>query len=183
VTADLFAASPPAKRGIGGHESPVNETDTWLTPPHILKALGRFDLDPCAAPPPRPWPTADEHWTVEHGPLNRPWHGRVWLNPPYGRRSIIEPWMNRMAEHGCGTAIIFARTETATFFSTAWQRATAMLFLRGRLTFHRGDGPPGDSNGGAPSVLLAYGEADADALRRSGLPGAFVAGWHVQEAA
>lgn len=29
------------------------KSDIWLTPPHILDALGPFDLDPCA-PDPRP---------------------------------------------------------------------------------------------------------------------------------
>lgn len=48
-------------KGIGGHHSPVSIETTWLTPPHILEALGgheSFDLDPCASPPPQPWPTA-----------------------------------------------------------------------------------------------------------------------------
>ena len=30
---------------------------TWLTPPHIIEALGPFDLDPCC-PPNMPWQTA-----------------------------------------------------------------------------------------------------------------------------
>ena len=31
--------------------------DEWLTPPEIIKALGTFDLDPCASST-RPWPRA-----------------------------------------------------------------------------------------------------------------------------
>lgn len=35
--------------GFGGHERPFRgDTDEWLTPPHILRALGDFDLDPCS---------------------------------------------------------------------------------------------------------------------------------------
>lgn len=34
---------------MGSHQSAVNKSDVWLTPPHILRALGEFDLDPCAA--------------------------------------------------------------------------------------------------------------------------------------
>lgn len=166
-------------RGIGGHHSPRSTTDVWLTPPHVLAALGPFDLDPCAAPEPRPWPTAREHWGPDDTPLLRAWHGRVWLNPPYGKRSVIGPWMQRIADHGCGTALIFARTETTVFHDTVWARATAVLFLRGRLTFHLPDGslPGGDNgsgNAGGPSVLVAYGPADALRLAACGLKGAFV---------
>ena len=32
--------------------------DEWLTPPEIIKALGTFDLDPCASTT-RSWPTPD----------------------------------------------------------------------------------------------------------------------------
>lgn len=82
--------------------------------------------------------------------------------------------MRRMAAHGCGTALIFARTETVTFFETVWDSATAVLFVRGRLCFHRADGTlPGGSdrggNAGAPSVLVAYGQHDAGRLRACGL--------------
>ena len=37
------------------------------------------------------------------------------MNPPYGPPPVIGPWMRRMAAHGHGTALIFARTETAIF--------------------------------------------------------------------
>jgi hypothetical protein len=44
--------------GITGHEQPYRgETNDWLTPRYILHALGKFDLDPCAAPD-QPWATA-----------------------------------------------------------------------------------------------------------------------------
>lgn len=55
--------------------------DEWLTPPEIIRALGEFDLDPCA-PIVRPWDMAKAHYTELDNGLIRPWHGRVWLNPP-----------------------------------------------------------------------------------------------------
>lgn len=159
------------KRGVGGHERP-NEgaTNEWLTPPEILRALGPFDLDPCS-PVSRPWDTARTHYTVNDDGLSKKWRGRVWLNPPYGPH--VGQWLKRLAEHGDGIALIFARTETDAFFG-AWQHADAMLFLRRRLHFHRIDGSRA-GNSGAPSVLIAFGEANVTALRRSGLKGAFVA--------
>jgi len=49
-----------------------------------------------------------------------------------------------------------------------------LLFLAGRVVFHHVDGARGRSDGGAPSVLIAYGDDDADRLAESGLDGAFV---------
>lgn len=176
----LFPETDGKVRAMGSHHSTNAGSHVWLTPPFILEALGGFDLDPCAAPEPRPWPTAKEHWTHSDNSLQRPWHGRVWLNPPYGPKASIAPWLRRMADHGKGTALIFARTETVIFFETVWDRATALLFFRGRLFFHRKDGSlprhdTGGGNAGAPSVLVAYGDDDAARLERSGLNGRFVA--------
>lgn len=157
-------------RSMGSHQSAAMVTDRWLTPRHVLDAMGAFDLDPCGAPD---WSTAATVYTPEtHGDgLALPWAGRVWLNPPYGQQAAV--WMKRLADHGTGTALIFARTETRMFFDTVWNRATAVLFLEGRLTFLRPDGTPAKANGGAPSVLIAYGERDATSLEACGLPGYF----------
>lgn len=158
--------------GIGSHHSAVRGSDEWLTPPHILDALGRFDLDPCASLD-RPWPTAREHYTIEDDGLTLPWHGRVWLNPPY---SDVTPWMKRMAEHQDGIALVFARCETSWWFEHVWPVASGLLFLKGRLTFRYRDGsaPKLGHNSGGPSVAIAYSSADALFLRTSGLPGAYV---------
>lgn len=164
--------------GIGSHHSARAQTDEWLTPPHVLRALGAFDLDPCS-PVDRPWPTAAEHFTVLDDGLRMPWDGRVWMNPPY---SEIETWMGAMALHGTGTALVFARVETRWWFDTIWTHASAVLFLKGRLTFHHGDGTASKAghNSGGPSALIAYGPADAVALADSGLPGVLMEGlWRV----
>lgn len=162
--------------GMGSHQSAAMLKDEWLTPPEIIKALGgseSFDLDPCA-PIERPWDMAREHYTIVDNGLLKPWHGRVWFNPPYGGPNIVGPWMRRMVEHGTGTTLIFARTETDLFFETVWKKATALLFLRGRLYFHHVDGKRAAANAGAPSVLVAYGENDARVLRDSKIAGQFI---------
>jgi hypothetical protein len=158
-------------RGMGGHQSAAMERDEWLTPPHVLQALGPFDLDPCA-PVSRPWPMAAHHYTAHDDGLKRPWTGRVWLNPPYGRETAR--WMERLADHGNGVALIFARTETAIFHPWVWGHAAGLLFLKGRLHFHFTDGRRAAANAGAPSVLVAYGEANARALAACSLPGKFL---------
>lgn len=159
-------------RAMGSHQSARAKTTTWLTPPEIVDALGAFDLDPCAAPSPRPWPTAKRHIELPRDGLGVDWgQARVWLNPPYSYEAW--KWLDKLADHGRGTALIFARTETAGFVATVWSRATAVLFLHGRLHFHYPDGTRAAANSGAPSVLVAYGKSDADALKASGLTGTY----------
>lgn len=86
-----------------------NSGDVWLTPKHIIDALGKFDLDPCAAPLPRPWETASASFVEADDGLSQEWFGRVWMNPPYGRG--IGAWMKKMAEHakagGGGVSLLF----------------------------------------------------------------------------
>lgn len=141
--------------------------DEWLTPPDIIKALGDFDLDPCA-PVNRPWDMAKKHYTVQDNGLHLPWEGRVWLNPPYGRETF--KWMERLAEHKNGTALIFARTETAGFHAQIWNKATAIFFFKGRLKFHYVDGRQGGT-ANAPSCLVAYNAANAFHILKAYLDG------------
>lgn len=167
--------APDAGRGygMGGHQSASALKVEWLTPPEVLHALGPFDLDPCApVPEARPWDMAARHYCKRDNGLRQPWDGRIWLNPPYGREAAA--WLDRLACHGDGIALIFARTETEMFFTHVWGRADAVLFLRGRLHFHHIDGTRAAANSGAPSVLVAYGAGNVEALRACGLPGQLI---------
>lgn len=155
---------------MGGHHSAASLKDEWLTPPSILQLLGPFDLDHCA-PVCRPWSMAAHHYTIEDNGLAQPWYGRVWCNPPYGLEAA--KWLDRLAQHGNGIALIFARTETRMFFEHVWNRADAVLFIEGRLHFHHFDGTRAAANAGAPSCLIAYGEDNALRLKNCRL-GAFV---------
>lgn len=161
-------------RSMGSHHRPnEGKSNDWLTPPEIVAALGPFDLDPCASRR-QPWRTAETQWTSRG--LDREWFGSVWLNPPYGPH--VWEWLEKLAEHGCGVALIFARTETDGFFRVVWERASALYFIRTRLHFHwPKTGRRARFNAGAPSVLVGYG---ADGARRLGaiavneLPGRLV---------
>ena len=146
-------------------------TDEWLTPPYILQALGEFDLDPCA-PLIRPWNTARHHCTILHDGLTRHWAGRVFCNPPYGRKT--EKWLRRCSEHGDCIVLIFARTETRMFHRYVWNDADAVFFFQGRLRFFHVNGTPAASSAGAPSCLVAYGLRNVEALAQSGLKGKLI---------
>lgn len=154
-------------RNMGGRQRETR----WLTPPSIVTPLGDFDLDPCGAPGHE---LADTTYQIDNGEdgLNLPWFGRVWLNPPYGRAADL--FLEKMVEHGKGTALLFARTETKSFQERVWGNATGALFLRGRITFLTSDGVPAKNSSGAPSVLIAYGKEDADQLKDSRIAGKYI---------
>jgi hypothetical protein len=172
---------------LSGHQSARSKSDTYLTPPEWVKALGPFDLDPCC-PENMPWPTATkmltkgskgENW---RGGLAGPWAGRVWLNPPFGNEAAM--WLMKLACHGNGIALIPARTETAMFYESVWPKASAVCFVRGRPHFlaaedttvhHAGKeirvlrGQPFPFNSGAPIALVAYGQENVERLREANL--------------
>ncbi|WP_433067399.1 DNA N-6-adenine-methyltransferase [Dactylosporangium sp. CS-033363] len=162
---------------LSSHQRPHRgATDVWLTPPELLQRLGRFDLDPCAAPEPRPWPTAARHYVEADDGLTAPWWGLVWLNPPYGDQAAL--WLARLADHDAGgVALVPARTETGWFREQVWAKAAAVLFLHRRPHFHHPDGRRARFNSGAPMCLVAYGSRAVYRLADSGLEGALARGW------
>lgn len=165
------AKKPGTRKGMSSHQSAAMETDEWLTPPEIIRSLGDFDLDPCA-PAKRPWEMAKKHYALPQNGLALPWEGRVWLNPPYGRR--IGRWMKKMARYANGISLIFARTEVVFWHKWVWPYASSMLFIEGRLHFYTVEGVKAPNNAGAPSVLIAYGRDNVEALGDCGIKGKFV---------
>lgn len=151
---------------LSAHQSAAMKSDTWLTPPEWISALGPFDLDPCC-PPVMPWPTASRMLTPAQDGLTAPWEGRVWLNPPFGQQAAL--WLRKMAQHGNGIALVPARTETAMFYENVWGEADSICFVKGRPHFHYPDGLRAAFNSGAPIALVAYGRDNTQALRRSKL--------------
>ena len=146
---------------LSGHQSARMKSETYLTPPEWISALGPFDLDP-ACPESMPWPTANTMLTKAQDGLTAHWHGRVWLNPPFGQQAAL--WLRKMALHGNGLALIPARTETAMFYESVWGKADAVCFVKGRPHFHYQDGTRAPFNSGAPVALLAYGSKNVGKL-------------------
>lgn len=153
------------------HHSTRADTHDWITPKYILDCLGEFDLDPSTSLS-QPWPTAKNGFTVLDDGLNQKWFGRVWMNPPYG--ITIWKWLKKLSEHGNGIALIFSRTDTRAFHDYVFGTASAVLFLRGRVNFHRPDGTGGEKGSGSGSCLVAYGNENVRVLEKCGLAGQLV---------
>lgn len=160
---------------LGSHQQTIGKSQTYITPRWLLDALGPFDLDPCAADP-RPWDCAAHNWT-EAG-LDRTWFGQVFLNPPFDRYQV-KHWVNRLAQHGNGIALLHARTEAA-WFRPIWEAASGILFLAQRIKFCDVAGKEHPANSGAPVVLAAFGDGHARRLSICGVAGYFISSWSMR---
>jgi DNA N-6-adenine-methyltransferase (Dam) len=153
------------------HEPCVGATSEWFTPPEIFRALHIiFDLDPahpgeatlgCCVP-------ARKIYTCADNGLLQPWHGLVWLNPPFGGRRGQVPWIRKFFAHGNGIALVAARTSADWFHDVVFPNAELLLFPNGKTKFHRPDGSVGKEPG-TGIVLIGAGEVARNALRASGL--------------
>lgn len=146
------------------HESQAAETTSWYTPKWVFDKLGlEFDLDPCAPQGGVPWIPAKNHYSLPQDGLSLPWSGRVWCNPPYGKET--PKWLDKMAQHRDGVALVFARTDVKWFHDFV-ATSDAVLFLKGRIQFVDGLGLTGSSGSSCGSLLVAWGSDSVDALLR-----------------
>lgn len=155
------------------HESPIAQTIEWYTPPWLLQQLGEFDLDPCS-PLNNPFSQriGKNNYTIKDDGLNKKWKGRVFLNPPYGRE--IKYWMKKISEHNNGIALVFARVDTEWFHNYVFNKASSLFFFKGRIKFYKPDGTESSTNGGAPSVLIAYGKENIKTLKNLKIEGELI---------
>lgn len=151
--------------------------DTWLTPRYILDQLGEFDLDPCAADSNPNW-VAPEQYTKKDNGLTSPWHGRVFVNPPF---SNCVPWVFKHAEHRHGICLIPASVESVHWRKVVWQLAVGIYLLHGRTRFCN---PDGSATRGRPLrsiALIAWTPRDREFLVKSTLAGVYISGgWHIR---
>lgn len=149
-------------------EASAGASDEWYTPAYIFDALGvRFDLDVAHPPTGTSCPHADNLFAG--GSLESPWSGFVWMNPPFGARNGLTPWLDKFFAHGDGVALTPDRT-SAPWFQESWPRADAVLFVREKIKFIR----PGGSVGKQPgtgTTLWACGSRGVKALERAASPG------------
>lgn len=146
-------------------------SDEWYTPPQVFTVLGcRFDMD-VAAPADRSGIHVPATRFLWKDSLTEPWAGFVWMNPPFGGRNGLTPWLDRFIAHGDGIALTPDRT-SAPWFWSAWSHMDLVLFTR-KIRFLRHDGSEGmsPSNG---TALMSIGQRGNVALRR-----AFAAGFGI----
>lgn len=146
------------------------ETDEWSSPREVVEpiaeSIGGFALDPCSGAEQSPF--ADETYTEDDDGLSQPWHGDVWVNPPYSDMSTWTEKAVAESERGDVKRVVYlCKGDSSTqWWQSAIEQATAVCAIDGRLSF-------GDGGNSAPfaSHIFVFGALSdglTDALRDQG---------------
>lgn len=146
----------------------IVSSDEYYTPLHIIEALGHFDLDPATPCNPK-WRTADVMYTKEDDGLKKEWFGRVFLNPPYSR-PLINQFMEKMAEHKNGIALVVPKFGTKLFRDIIFPSCDGIYILKDRIKFFDENWVQQKSPI-CQSVLIAFGKDNKEYIINSGLKG------------
>jgi hypothetical protein len=115
----------------------------YYTPTAVLdlvrEVLGTIDLDPASCATAQATVQARTYYTVEDDGLRQPWHGSVFLNPPY-RLPEIARFLGKLVEEleaeRTTEAIVLVNAATETdWFQTISGWADAICFPDGKLHF------------------------------------------------
>jgi phage N-6-adenine-methyltransferase len=134
------------------------ESDEWSSPRELVEplddAVSGFDLDPCSGAESSPF--AAETYTAADDGLSQPWHGDVWVNPPY---SEMAEWTGKAvteaAQDRTDTICYLCKGDSSTDW---WQKAAwaaeVICAVDHRLEF-------GDGGNSAPfaSHVVVFGES------------------------
>lgn len=143
----------------------MTETNEWYTPPEIIEkaraVLGGFDLDPASCAEANEAIQAVRYLTEADDGLAHEWHGRVWLNPPYGRIAgkFVEHLTRQREAANVTAAIVLvnAHSTDARWFWPLWDGL--LCFSYQRLDFSAGTGRRQGSTHGS---VFAYFGLDED---------------------
>ena len=138
----------------GGDDGPAPERSyEYYTPKDVAAArqrMGPIDLDPASCDKANETIQAVQYFTEEQDGLTLPWHGRVWLNPPFGKWGA---WAPKVLEE-CGSGrvvdvcvVLPTRTLTAQYAAPLVLAADLLWTPYGRLQFGGGGSSADDGHG------------------------------------
>ena len=159
--------------------APRVETDERYTPRWVFDGLGlTFDLDPAAPIERHDHVPARARYTRLEDGLAHPWHGLVWLNPPFSQST---PWADRFRQHGNG--VFLGPVANSRWWCDLASDADLIWHCRD----FRFDHPDhGGQHTSMPLAFIAIGEAGRTGLARLARsrrhPGLAVVPWELSDA-
>jgi phage N-6-adenine-methyltransferase len=118
-----------------------SDQNDWRTPRKYLDAaravMGGIDLDPASSLEANETVQAQELYTEADNGLDKPWKGRVWLNPPYGgeARLFVERMIKEYQVGNVTTAMLLVNSHPT---ETKWFQQLfdyTVCFIAGRIDF------------------------------------------------
>lgn len=142
----------------------------YATPPEVWRRLADpidgFDLDPCSGA--ESTPIAPERYTKEDDGLRQPWHGDVFVNPPWssdGDASAKEQWLSKCRAEAnrdeVDSVVVLLPSDTSAgwFHEHVLAAELVCFYGPGRLSFEGGGKNPSFG-----LIIAVYG-GQADAYR------------------
>lgn len=129
------------------HVSRNTGNNEWYTPEHYIAAarlvMGDIDLDPASCALANKTVKAKKYYGKDEDGLVKPWHGNVWLNPPYAQ-PLINKFADKVCQREFDQAIVLVNNATETkWFQALASQADAMCFPSTRIKFVGPEGAVG----------------------------------------
>ena len=144
------------------HVSFNSGNNEWYTPADIIEAarktMGGIDLDPATSEVAQQVVKANTYYTAETNGLDKPWSGRVWMNPPYASE-LIGQFVDKLISElpSIEQAIVLVNNATETeWFNKLVDKATMVCFPKSRVKFYMPDGKTGAPLQG--QAILYFGD-------------------------
>jgi len=117
--------------------------------------MGDIDLDPASCAAANGRVQADQFYSKQDDGLRKDWHGRVWLNPPYGRKTgdFIGKLMQEYRAGRVHEAVVLVNAHSAetNWFEPLWNGL--ICFTDHRIDFHTQEDKGGSTHGSAFSYF------------------------------
>jgi hypothetical protein len=130
------------------------------TPEKYIEAartvLGEIDLDPASCAEANETVCATQYYSTDDDGLHQSWHGRVWLNPPYG--DLVGKFIGKLTEEiksgnvSSAIALVNAHCTDTLWFRPLWDGC--LCFTDHRINFTGDDTRSGSTHG---SVFVYFG--------------------------
>lgn len=125
----------------------TNIKDSWGTPQYLIDharlVMISIDCDPASNKEAQERVNASTFYTIEENGLTMPWHGNVWLNPPYSQPLVTQFTEKLLEEIKLGNtkkACVLLNNSTDTkHVQSLLRQCAAVLLLDKRVAFI----PPG----------------------------------------
>lgn len=140
----------------------------WYTPAEYVEAarmvMGGIDVDPASNPCAQNTVRADLWYGKDDDGLAQKWAGRIFLNPPYAYPTVehfIEKLCSEVEAGNVSAAILLTNNNTDTkWWHLAVERAAAVCFTAGRISFYKMDGKKSQPTNG--QTFFYFGDAPSD---------------------
>lgn len=163
-----------------------SKSNEYYTPIEFLNSaravMGGIDLDPASCAEANENVQAKTYYTIDEDGFSKPWNGRVWMNPPYGKdegesEGNQARWVRKVCdEYAAGNVseacVLVNAVPGNKWFHPLWDHT--ICFVYRRIHFINGSGAPTHSN-----VIVYLGNNIAAFAKEFSKHGAVVQRIHV----